>query len=144
MTSELLNIKWGRRFAYIVCLSTVLWFVVGFFYVKIIPAHISQIVPVFSTFYGFCLGVVFSLISLIISLKNNTDCLLSFVTSAVIGWISSIICTVPFLFLGNLAISAALTFTLVAGPFSGIFFSLISRLVYRAIAKKLISPSAHQ
>lgn len=100
----------------------------GYVYGKTVPAHIWQMMPILSTIYGFCLGVVFSLLSLIVSLKNNTECLLSFVTSAVIGWISSIICTVPFLFIGNLAILAALTFALVAGPLSGIFFSLIFRV----------------
>ena len=111
----------------IVGLWTALWLVVGFVYGSNLGTHAWQVIPIISTIYGVIAGTIFTLI---IAYKKSTQSLYSFPTSSVLGLAASG-CTIPILILLNGKVSAVVIFTLLAGPVSGMFVSLIYRLVDR-------------
>ena len=131
MANEMEDVQWDtlkkEKGPLIVGLWTALWLAVGFVYGSNLGTHAWQVIPIISTFYGVIAGIIFTLI---IAYRKSTQSLYSFSASAVFGLAASG-CTIPILILLNGKISAVFIFALLAGPVSGMFVSLIYRLVYR-------------
>jgi hypothetical protein len=99
-----------------VCFWAVLWLVIGLAFGIYSGEHGWVMMPIVGATYGLLAGCLYSLISF---LYRNQRGQFGLVNASLLGLVAST-CTVPILVMLTVQLKAALFFTIVAGPLSGI------------------------
>jgi len=102
---------------------TLLWLCIGLIVAYYFGSHGWLIIPIAGASYGIVSGTVYSVLSHLTRTRQNRISLLG---SSVIGLASSL-CSVPVLVVMTVQFDAALIFSLIAGPITGVIVSLLSQ-----------------